>query len=396
MAKNDARQKALNELVAWFFAQPWKTKLIVVALVGVVLAALYFFAGTPQTPTPSPPPGDVPIGEPSAELLDRGEYLFCWWNVENFFDDKVDGWGTDPDKEYDAWFAGNPDLLNLKLDNLVNALIPLNGGIGPDILACCEVEDSRDKQTTPGALLLLRDRLNARISDPGLRYREVVWRQMAGGRAIIAAILTRLPVDPVQTRLVYRNERILQGVIRVRGHDLVVIASHWTSRLTDKTGDRRAAYGDAIYGHVAGLYARDRDVPVIVAGDFNDPPESPSVERHLWATTDLAQVRASGAEPYLFNLMRQPSLAGKGTILAERGGGLEMFDQVVVSPGMVRPGSRGWTVDVDSVAIITAGTTYKPRTSTQLRPLRFGSPSTEGNRGTSDHLPVTVKLRLPR
>src|SRR5215831_245804 len=47
-----------------------------------------------------------------------GEYLFCFWNLENFFDDKLDGWTDKPDKEYDEWFAENPKVLREKLDHL--------------------------------------------------------------------------------------------------------------------------------------------------------------------------------------------------------------------------------------------------------------------------------------
>ena len=67
--------------------------------------------------------------------------------------------------------------LDEKLRNLSSVLLKLNGGIGPDILACGEVEQ-------PGkgnVLLLLRDRLNQGIADPGLRDRNILWEKMGGG-----------------------------------------------------------------------------------------------------------------------------------------------------------------------------------------------------------------------
>ncbi len=382
MASKKDQEKIVQQALAWFLGLPWQGKLLVLAVIGIGLLILYFSpTSAPRTSGPLP------------ERLNRDHFLFCWWNLENFFDDKIDGWkGPEVDVEYDRWFAANPDMVQLKLDHLSQALLPLNGGIGPDILACCEVEDSPDPKRTPGALILLRDRLNAGIADPDLHYREILWKRMPGGRNIANAILTRLPVDPDRTRLVHGTERILEGVIRVRDHDLIVIASHWTSRLTDKTGRRRAEYADAIYDHIRELYQRDPNVPVILAGDFNDSPEEPSVVTNLRATTDRNRVLASRNELLLYNLMRQPQLAGQGTIQG-RGSELETFDQIVVTPGMLRPG--GWTVDPDSVAIITEGTTYLPRRATRPRPLRFGSPNEKGQRGTSDHLPVTVTLHLP-
>src|SRR5207248_11010297 len=63
----------------------------------------------------------------------QGDYLFCFWNVENFFDDRLDHRTGPGDKEYDGWVANNPDILKLKLDKLSEALLKLNDGRGPDI-----------------------------------------------------------------------------------------------------------------------------------------------------------------------------------------------------------------------------------------------------------------------
>lgn len=395
MARNRNRDQLIQLFVAWFVTLRWQWKLAVAGLILLVLLVAYFTADTRQPVDPTLPDSSRPTGEPSAELLQRERYLFCWWNLENFFDDKVDGWGDRVDAEYDQWMASNPDLLGLKLSNLCNVLLKMNGGIGPDILACGEVEDTPNARVPPGALILLRDKLNSAIEDTGLRYRELLWKRMSGGRAIITAIVTRLPVVADQTRLVYRNERILQGVIRVRNQDLVVLSSHWTSRVTDKVGTRRAAYGDVIHEYANKKYQQDPDLAMIVAGDFNDEPEDPSVRDHLRASTDRTATLEGGADLTFFNLMRQPHLAGLGTIDG-RGGKLDMFDQIVATPAMLRLSEPGWKVDVDSVRIVTEDTTQRVRGSGRLRPFRFGSRNDEGQRGYSDHLPVTVNLILAR
>ena len=43
-------------------------------------------------------------------------YLFCFWNVENFFDDRLDGRENKADKEFDTWFATDREALRLKPD----------------------------------------------------------------------------------------------------------------------------------------------------------------------------------------------------------------------------------------------------------------------------------------
>src|SRR5579871_3100186 len=69
-----------------------------------------------------------------------GDYLFCFWNTENFFDDKVNGWNNEPDRDYDRRFARDPGAFAQKVKNLTEVLAALNDGMGPDILALAEVE----------------------------------------------------------------------------------------------------------------------------------------------------------------------------------------------------------------------------------------------------------------
>src|SRR5262245_50863646 len=106
-------------------------------MVGGVLLVLagssgLFFPGPGPAPQPGPDgeegpawPGRGGPGDPGP-----GGYLFCFWNVENLFDDQDDQRHTRGDKEYDGWFANNRQALQRKLDNLAAVLAPLNGGKG--------------------------------------------------------------------------------------------------------------------------------------------------------------------------------------------------------------------------------------------------------------------------
>ena len=51
-----------------------------------------------------------------------GSYLFCFWNVENFFDDRDDGRKRHPDRAYDHWFGTDREAFRQKLANLTRAL----------------------------------------------------------------------------------------------------------------------------------------------------------------------------------------------------------------------------------------------------------------------------------
>jgi endonuclease/exonuclease/phosphatase family metal-dependent hydrolase len=319
----------------------------------------------------------VPVIPPS----DTGEYLFCFWNVENLFDDQLDHRDHKADEEYDTWFAEDPEALALKLDHLSEALIQLNDGRGPDILAVAEVESLR-------AAELLRQALNRRVPDPSLEYTNVLMKELVAGRHIAPAIITRLPVERDRTRLHGSRLRILEGHITVHGHDLVVIASHWTARVTDEHGEHRDKYGDQIYGTFRGMYLRNPKVDLVVCGDFNDPPEAPSVTRHLHAIGAIDAVLHPRNGPYLLNLFAdKDSQAGWGTHYY--GGKWTIFDQIVVSPGMLD--DLGWSCDPESAR--TIHTLTRPG-DPKHRPWRFGNRHDHFPRGYSDHFPVTARLKV--
>lgn len=316
-------------------------------------------------------------GPQSDAAGETGDVLFASWNVENLFDDRFDH-RAGPDKEYDAWFASDPAAREEKYAHLSEAIIAMNGGRGPDILAVMEVEGLR-------AAELLQDALNRRLPEPGLQYSHLLMKEVAGGRHIAPAILTRLPVRGDKTRLHGRRQRILEGHVVVNGHDLVVFASHWTSRITDKDGRHRADYADQLYGAYRAMWKSNPAVDLIICGDFNDPPDAPSVRTHLHAVAAADQVRQADGD-LLLDLMAGKEPARFGTHYHE---GWWIFDQFVVSPGLLD--DRGWRCEPESVT--TVNTLFRPGDRLR-RPWRFGNEHDRGSRGTSDHFPITVRLRV--
>jgi endonuclease/exonuclease/phosphatase family metal-dependent hydrolase len=299
--------------------------------------------------------------------------LFCFWNVENLFDDREDGRVQAADKEFDAWFANDPVALKLKLQHLSDALLQLNGGKGPDILALAEVEN-------PRAAELLRQTLNGRLGDPSLHYQNLLMKDLDAGRHIAPAILTRLPVRGNRTQLHGRRQRILEGHVTVNGHDLIIIASHWTSRVTDKDSHNRGDYGDQIYGLYRAMARTNPAVDLLVAGDFNDPPDAASVTGHLHAYE-------TGNGDGLCDLFAGKDPSSFGTHYFRDHWAI--FDQIVVAPGLFD--TRGWSCDPASTRTINTLTRPGDR---KHRPWRFGSRHDRAPRGYSDHFPVTVRLMV--
>ncbi len=321
---------------------------------------------------------DVSTATPDA----KGGYLFCFWNTENFFDDKFDDYHTEADKKYDAWFANDPKALKQKVANLSKTLVALNDGKGPDILALAELESERSAE-------LLKDALNARLKDPELHYKHILMKEPKGfGRHIGTAIITRLPVVADKTRLHGHRQRILEGHITVNGHDLVVMATHWTSRVSDEEGEGRDKYADAIYGVYKAMYLANPKVDFLVCGDFNDPPDDDSVIKHLHGVGDKAKVKKSD-EPMLFNLFADKNDGKQGSHFYN--GKWMLFDQILVSPAML-DGGEGWTCDPATAKIVNDLTADK-----KGHPHRFGNEHDKVDleeRGYSDHFPVTVRLHV--
>ena len=335
-----------------------------------LLVAVFLAAGQgcqPSLPTKSTPTSQT-------------EFVFCHWNVENFFDDRNDGRTGSGDKEYDTLFADHPELLKLKLAKLTEAILKMNAGKGPDILALVEVETVR-------AAELLQKSLNDKLADKSLHYEHVLMKEISGGRHLAPAILTRLPVVKDRTRTLDRNHRILVGHVVVNHHELIVIASHWTSRLQESGKKRRADYADKIYGAANAMHRSNPDVDLIISGDFNDDPDDDSVVKHLHSTADVSAVRAGGPLK-LLNLSAAKDAKAFGTHYYKQ---WHIFDQILVSPGLLD--DKGWSCDPHSVQVFNELHQAKDR---KKRPWRFGGAHEKGERGYSDHFPVLVKLRVER
>jgi endonuclease/exonuclease/phosphatase family metal-dependent hydrolase len=327
---------------------------------------------------------------PSSEstAVDR-ELFFCFWNVENLFDDKNDKRNT-IDEQYDNPFAENKALRNLKLDRLATAILKLNDGKGPDILACCELESVR-------SLELLQAALNARIDDPKLKYSSLAMRNLDAGRHIAPGVLSRLPLSQQRTRMLGGRSplRILETHLYVNNHDLCIVASHWTSKLKQADGSDgesgRFKYATTIYDHFKSLADKDPDTDYLLCGDFNDSPEARTLTHDLGSIADARKVKAGGEYPALLNLMAGKTTDKFGTIFYS--GKPYIYDHLCISRGLLD--ESGWSCDPATIQTHTEGLIRTG--ATRREPWRFGDPDRdlkESERGYSDHFPVSVKLKV--
>lgn len=346
---------------------PW----VIAVVAGILLiAGLFAMRGERRDAGPATPTAAVA----------PGEYLFAWWNVENLFDE-IDDPKSDDDS--DDWFGRNPAAVRLKLDRLSEAILRMNLGRGPDILAMCEVENDR-------ALAMLQEAINARCDGAGmpeLKYPHRLIKEDRTGRGFAPALLSRLPIDANRARKPggSLSGRMLVAPVRAPQGELIVFASHWTSRVTDKDGAKRMRYAQAVYGEYREIVTANPTADVIVCGDFNDDFADPSIRQGLNAVATPAELAGPG--PRMLDLCGRFDLSREGT-LAYRGK-WNVFDHVCVSPGMLD--NAGWACDPDSAAIFRTPTMVTGRSG---EPREFGNERWQGERGYSDHFAVLAKLSL--
>jgi endonuclease/exonuclease/phosphatase family metal-dependent hydrolase len=319
-----------------------------------------------------------------------GRYLFCFWNVENMFDDHHDK-RRSVDAEYDEAFAGDEHFRRLKYDHISSALVRMNGGKGPDVIACAELESPRAAELLKDAL---NDKLDAAKADPSLRYTHVAMKDLDAGRHIAPGVITRLGLGD-RVALHGSRLRILETHIVVNGHDLYLMASHWTSQLRQRDGGSgehgREKYAETIYGAYSDLVRANPRADFLLCGDFNDTPDSEPVVRELHATSDRSRVTPSAMPPALLDLMAGKSADRFGTLWY--GGKPLIYDHICVSPGMLD--SAGWACDPESIRTASDGLT-RPGAS-RREPWRFGNPRpavSDDQRGYADHFPVVVELTV--
>jgi endonuclease/exonuclease/phosphatase family metal-dependent hydrolase len=394
--KSDPNSRAAQELIATFMRLPWKARLAV-SVVILSVAAVIHCSGCTQSHTPSPEPTQPPAQPaepPSPEQLvnvpppvapflpGTRNVVFCLWNMENLFDDKDDK-RRQPDEEYDRWFIENPGDRRKKYEKLASYLVKLNNGIGPDVVVGIEIESYR-------AAELLQQALNAALPSGAPRYEHVVMKELDAGRHMAPCIVSRLPLSGAQ--LLGKRQRILEAALTVNSHELRVIASHWTSQLSDdgkgKEGSGRQGYAKTIHAAYTEMMKANPRADVLVCGDFNDSPDSDSVYKTLHMIGDSRLVTPEANPPRLFGLLSGKSPAEFGTHYYNKP---LIYDHIAVSPGMFD--ANGWGYDPNSVQVPTEGLIRSGART--RRPWRFGSEKDDAlGRGYSDHFPVVVTLKV--
>jgi len=344
-----------------------------------------------------------------------------FWNVENLFDTTASPIAAD--LEFTPANGWTQEVFDIKVRNLASIINQMHGGLGPDLLGLCEVENKE-----------VVDRLVAEIGRADYRVAHV---ESLDIRGIDCSLIYSADVfnDPPAADIVghlFHFRFPTRDIFQVRlttkttGAELHVFVNHWPSRRQGQfeSEPNRITVAERCGQLIDGVLKLDRQsyaaVPqsatglaqlnalwnrnVLVMGDLNDEPFSRSVTDYLLASKDLDKVEeelkpSNGQQippirkylersPVVLNLS-WPLLAtpDQGTFFFSGGNSntMNLLDQFIVSRGLFF-GVSQLKARPESVRIFRA-----PDMTTlgKQRPKGFDKKT---KKGFSDHFPIEMLI----
>ncbi|MBI1225636.1 MAG: endonuclease/exonuclease/phosphatase family protein [Bacteroidetes bacterium] len=264
-----------------------------------------------------------------------------FYNLENLFD-TIDSPDTD-DSEFlpDGKRHWTPAVYQEKLGNLSKVISELGTEMTPDgvaILGVAEVENQlvledlvkQEKIANRHYEIVHYESPDHRGIDVGLLYQPKYFKVL-GSRAIPLMIY-----GDDGARIYTRDILYVSGLLD--GEPLHILVNHWPSRRGGEAATRPLRNAAALICKTVkdSLLTIDPNAKVIVMGDLNDDPNSPSVKKVLAASGDKSKVKKGG----FFNPMEAFFKQGFGTMAYNDAWSL--FDQVIISQGLVKERQDGY------------------------------------------------------
>jgi len=256
--------------------------------------------------------------------------IVAFYNLENFYD-TVDNKMVNDDDFLPAGAKNYTGKIYLnKVDHLATVLSLIGAGINPDgpaIIGVAELEnDTVLNDLVHHPLLATRnyktvhyDSKDARGVDVGLLYNPKYFRVLG-----TAKLFVHLPEG---TKATYFTRDVLwvKGVLD--GDTVHVFVNHWPSRLggEERSMPGRLAAAQIDRDMIDSIQKYDANAKIVVMGDLNDDPVSPSVTKVLQAKGDISAVKPGGLYNPWVNMYKK----GIGTLAYQDAWGL--FDQIMIS-----------------------------------------------------------------
>ncbi|MBL0144671.1 MAG: endonuclease/exonuclease/phosphatase family protein [Chitinophagaceae bacterium] len=314
--------------------------------------------------------------------------IIGFYNLENYYD-TVNNPKVDDDE-----FLPNSErhygthIFTDKVERLSSVIGQLGTEVNPDgvaLLGVAEIENDtllnilvNSKNLKSRNLKIVHyNSPDIRGIDVGLLYNPKYFKPLYS-----APLFVKLPGGSKESFLT-RDVLYVKGVLD--GDTIHVLVNHWPSRSggEERSIPARAAAAGVAKKVVDSLMALNPKTKVVIMGDLNDDPISPSLTKTLGAKGNAASVKDGG----LFNPWVDFYKKGIGTIAYQDSWGL--FDQVVVSKEWLSKEQTGYFFYKASI--------YNKEFLVQQTGKFKGYPKrtwdgTTYNYGYSDHFPVYITM----
>lgn len=267
-------------------------------------------------------------GSLSAQGKKQARLTVAFYNLENLFD-TIDGPNNDADFLPDGKNQWTEEKYKQKLHNMAYAISQIGSKRGPDILGVCEIENrgvledllKEPELANSGYQIVHFDSPDKRGIDCALFYRAKYY-EFTDARP---HPVTLVGEEHIKTR------DVLEVNGKLLGEPLSLLVAHWPSRVGGEQVSlkRRLQAAQVMRRVTDSLLTADPQHKVILMGDFNDDPTSPSVIEGLRSKNKPEGLSATD----LYNPMAVHYASGRGT-LAYRDV-WNLFDNILVSGSLV-------------------------------------------------------------
>ena len=311
-----------------------------------------------------------------------------FYNLENLFDLEDDTLTRDDDFTPNGALRYTPKIYKEKLDHLAQVVVELGTELTPDgiaILGVSEIENRKVLEDFVQHPLLKQrnyqivhfDSPDKRGIDVGLIYQPKYFTPTFSKAIDLTTLKSK--GDTLFTR------DILWVGGQYDGEELHVLVNHWPSRRGGEQETQQYRNLAAFHNKqiVDSLRSVNPNAKVIIMGDLNDDPNSPSCREVLQAEAKKSKASKSG----LYNPMYAFYKKGLGTTAYQ--GAWSLFDQIILTDGFLDKDGAGYQLYKAKV--------HNPKYLIQKKGTWKGYPfrTFSGGKyigGYSDHFPVYVYL----
>jgi len=302
------------------------------------------------------------------------------YNVENAFDDHVDGTEYSDYGPSSNYYADR--LWKVKIDHIHEVL---QAADKPQIVGLVEVEDERMATMVLDAV------------------RDLGYRDMAittGGSATQCVLLSSFPIQSVVSLPTTSGVRdILVASVHVGGALLHVLVNHWKAKDSRETESLRIKSAKVARAEVDRLLKQDPAADIVLMGDFNSTEDehratgkTTGINDVLRTTGDSTSMTAQTSR-YLYDPWFEMPVSQRGSEVY--GSSWESLDHIIMSPGLFD--RTGLSYDVGSFDAFRAPflLSYQRAADGRQVPNRWQeSGNHHGSDGYSDHLPIMAEFTV--